>query len=609
MNEPEKNNMQTIDASSTRKASVRSLRLTDYIIQALRDEGASHVFLVPGGYVDNFSQALVDVPGIVPIVCASESGAAFMADGFARAAQRFAVCMGISGPGASNMLTGLSMSDIENMPVLVITGDAPLAWQGRDAIQDPSMQGLKTTQLLATVCRQQMQVQQAALIEDYLHRLMPVLKGPRTGVAHLAVPLDVQQAPVSLSYRPTSDGHSVLMRTEDQQGLDLAFKLLAQSTRVVLLVGCGVRRSGACESLRCFAETFGIPVATTMNAKGDFPEDHVLSMGVFGWAGTPLANGTLLGNEIDVLLVVGARLGQIETFCWHPKLSKARTLIQVDSFPEHLNRTYIAELAIVSDEHRAFEYWLQTGEDKARTRLASSREQREAWLIRLRQETSPYYDQANTLSTQQAIHPARAIHALQQHMPEDTTLFVDNGAHTFFATHYWLMKQAGCYFNVINYSGAMGWAIPASIGAKLARPEQQVVAVVGDGCMLMQGMEIQTAARYGLNGLVFVVINNRAHGNPKLRASGFTQAAAKLTDIIDHDWAAFAQALGVKGLRVDQVEDLDSAFEQARSWEGPVLVDVKCGLYPTPTYDFDETFMQEFKRFTDDKQADYDYAK
>ena len=592
---------------------MQDVSLTRYIIQAIRDEGASHVFLVPGGYVDNFSQALVDVDGIVPVVCATESGAAFMADGFARAAGRFGVCMGISGQGASNMITGLSVSHVDQTPVLVITGDAPLAWHNRDAIQDPSEQGLNTTNLLGAVSDAQMSLTNAQLADDHLRRLMHVLKGPMQGVAHLAVPLDLQLERQPYNYHPFLPDSSRQTRVVDEQALDLAIQMIAGCQRTVILAGTGIRKAGAFEALKAFAERYDLPVATTMSAKGDFPEDHPLSMGVFGWAGSTLANETLLTDDIDCLLVIGTRLGQINTMNWSEDLRKNRKLIQLDLNPEHLNKTYLADLALTSDARAALEYWSNfprvnhSNADLAHEQMTLGREARRTWLADIRASKPAFYDQANMQSPSLPMHPARAITDLQNILnneaPQATQLFVDNGAHTFFATHYWPISQPNSYFNIIKYSGAMGWAIAASIGAKMARPEQTCVAVVGDGCMLMQGIEIQTAARYGLKGMIFVVLNNKAHGNPKLRTGGFTQKAEELTDIVDHNWAAFAESLGLKGLSVADPSQLKSSYEEALSASGPVLIDVKCGLFPTPTKVFDETFMKEFNRYINNKGA------
>ncbi|MCH2159831.1 MAG: thiamine pyrophosphate-binding protein [Oleiphilaceae bacterium] len=576
---------------------MKKVTLSHYTIQALRDEGASHVFMIPGGYVDNFSEALVDVEGIEAVVCASEAGAAYMADGFARSAGRFSICMGISGPGASNMITGLSASQADQVPVLAITGDSPLVWRNRQSIQDPGAMGLKTTQLLSLVSDVQEEAVDAYALDNHIRNLMPVLKGQKQGVGHLSLPLDIQLEEKPFTYNASSvestDGTDC-----DTAGLTQAMHCISRCKNVVILAGSGVRKSGAFNQLQAFAENYSIPVATTMSAKGDFPEDHPLSMGVFGWAGSALANETLMSKEIDCLIVIGSRLGQINTMNWSPALAEKRALIQIDIDARHLNKTYRADHAIVSDACQALRY-MASGDCSAQIvqRLDANKHAREAWLEAKKQLLPSYYDKATRSSNAIPLHPARAIAELSKIAPENTQLFVDNGAHTFFATHHWQISRPHQYFNIIKYSGAMGWAIAASIGAKIARPDQSCIAVVGDGCMLMQGIEIQTAARYNLRGMIFVVLNNKAHGNPKLRTEGFTEEAGALTDIVDHDWAGFAQSLGVKGISVSDPYQLSAVYDEAMQAAGPVLIDVKCGLYPTPTKVFDETFMEEFNRY------------
>jgi acetolactate synthase-1/2/3 large subunit len=429
---------------------------------------------------------------------------------------------------------------------------------------------------------------------------MNTLKGPKQGVAHLAVPLDIQRERQPYRYEVHSTPAVRTTRVLDQDGLNLALQMMAESKRIVLLAGSGVRKANAFDALRRFAETYAIPVVTTMIAKGDLPEDHALSLGVFGWAGSQSANELLINDEIDCLVVIGSRLGQINTMGWSDKLVEHRKLIQIDLDPDHLNRTYVADLALVSDAQASLDYLVSPiKQEQAQARLLASRQARQEWLEEQRRKKPAFYDAVNCRSNALPMHPARAIHTLDAMMPKNTQLFVDNGAHTFFATHYWTMRKPWQYFNIIKYSGAMGWAIAASIGGKLARPNDPVVAVVGDGCMLMQGMEIQTAARYGLKGVIFVVLNNKAHGNPKLRAQGFTPEAEALTNIVDHNWAAFAESLGVKGLTVSDPHKLEDCYREALNAEGPVLIDVKCGLYPTPTKVFDETFMDEFNRYID----------
>ena len=574
------------------------VKLTRYIIQSLRDENASHIFLVPGGYVDNFSQDLVDVEGIKPIVCATEGGAAMMADGFARASGRFGVCMGISGPGATNMITALSVSSADQIPVLAITGDTPLSWRDRAAIQDSGTHGLRSIELFRQVCASQYQVYEPRLIRDYTRRMMPTLKGPHHGVAHLSVPLDLQSADIEYDYQATCSKTPLGGNPIDPHALTDALDMISRQPRTALLIGSGIRKSNATSALIDFAERFEIPVATTMAAKGDFPETHPLSMGVFGWAGSGLANETLLTDEIDCLVVVGSTLGQISTMCWSEALRKNRQFIQIDINGSHLNRTYVADLAITSDARVAFEYMCAQDNDAPPIkRILDTKLARRDWLLGLKDKRPWFYDTDNQTSSVMPMHPARAVTTLADVMPQDTQLFVDNGAHTFFATHYWKTALPRHYFNIIKYSGAMGWAIAASIGAKVARPEKTTVAIVGDGCMLMHGMEIQTAARYKLKNMIFVVLNNKAHGNPKLRTEGFSDEAEELTDIVDHNWAAFAESLGVKGLTVESPDDLSRVYQSALDADSTVLIDVKCGLYATPTKVFDETFMKEFNSF------------
>lgn len=577
---------------------MKSVKLTHYLIQALQDENASHVFMIPGGFVDNFSQDLVDVDGITPIVCASEAGAAMMADGFARAAKRFGICLGISGPGATNMITGLGIASADRIPILVITGDNPLAWRNRDSIQDADTQGLRSNELLRNLTQRQYQIYSAQLAGDYLRRSMTTLKGMNSGVAHIAVPMDIQSDKIPYDYLPLQrfdDPHTDLI---DNASLERTRAAINEHDKVAVLAGAGVRKSRATEELIKFAERYSLPVATTMSAKGDFPEDHPLSLGVFGWAGSRHANETLINGEIDCLIVIGSRLGQIATMSWTSKLADSRTLIHIDIDPYSLDQSYTSDCAIVADAGSAMRYFITR--DK-RTGTSSDvlkrREMRLSWLSEIRRSGPWHYDTEHKYSNCSPIHPARAITTLSSLTDANTQVFVDNGAHTFFTSHYWLSTRPNQFFNTIKYSGAMGWAIPSSIGGKIAQPDKTTIAIVGDGCMLMQGMEIQTAARYKLKGMIFVVLNNKAHGNPKLRTGGFTSDAEGLTDIVDHNWAGFAKSLGLKGMTIEQPEQLKPVFTKALECDSPVLIDLKCGLYPTPTKVFDETFMNEFNQY------------
>lgn len=571
----------------------KSVSVARYIVEALKAKGVKHVFMVPGGFVDNFAKALVEAGSIKVVVCASEAGAAMMADGYARATGEFGVCLAISGPGASNMITGLSLSKADRIPVLAITGDNPLVWRNRGSIQDAGIQGLASNAQLAHAVDKQFEVIETAAVSDYLKRAVSHMASSDPGPVHLSVPMDIQIKETQADYSAFA---SLISKTRvlDCEALDRVSELLQRHAKAIMLVGSGVRKSGAFAEVVTFAEQFGIPVATTMSAKGDFPEDHPLSMGVFGWAGSELANETLMHDDVECIFVVGSRLGQIATMCWNESLVKDRCLIQMDVNAAHLDQTYTADLSLVSDAQAGLAYLSHHYiSDKCDDILESRRK----WWKGIRSKRGMYYVPAEEFSGREPLHPGYVISRLSEAMPSDVQVFVDNGAHTFFMAHYWESGLQRQFSTAIKYSGAMGWAISSSIGAALVNPDKKIVAVVGDGCMLMQGMEIQTAARYGVTNLMVVILNNKAHGNPKLRLGDISEKEHAVTDIPDHKWALFAEALGAKGFTVRVGEDLGSVLSEAVQQEKMVVIDVKCGLYDTPTKRFDESFMKEFNRY------------
>jgi acetolactate synthase-1/2/3 large subunit len=216
--------------------------------------------------------------------------------------------------------------------------------------------------------------------------------------------------------------------------------------------------------------------------------------------------------------------------------------------------------------------------------LAAGRAQRRAWLAKVTQGPR-LYDVENCAKSTKPVHPAAVITALRKVYPRDGVVLIDSGAHRAFAGHYWTAYEPHTYISATNL-GPMGWAIPAAVGVQCARPDCRVAVITGDGCMHMHGMEVQTAARYGLP-IIYVVLNNGALGNVWLRAREFGPLPSELTSIPDHDWAGFARALGAEGLTVIDPAQLEETFRRALAANGTVLIDVKTDKNcPTPVYDF-----------------------
>ncbi len=549
---------------------------TEFVLSALESEGVGHVFMVPGGLIDPFLPALCERAGVTPVVAAQEGGAAYMADGYARARGGLGACLAIGGPGVTNMVTPAAAARSDGSPLLIVSGEVPTEWEGRGGFQDASLAALNDLGVLAPLCVASLAVENPHLLNHHLRAGLAAMLAGRQGPAHLTLPLDVQQAEIKARWEPMQAAWR--WRGLDQEAMGRAWELLgpadaAPPHKVAVLAGAGVEKADAAGQLLQAAERFGLPVATTLRAKGVFPESHPLSLGVFGYAGHRPAIDLLLGGEVEVLLVLGSGLCQRDTMFWSRRMMPARGFVQVDIDPTVPGRTWPARAPVTGD-CGAFLAALLADADRRAPDLEAGAAARREWVQQVQAAGPRLYDAENQEAESMPLHPARVVAELRRAMPAETVLVVDSGAHRAFCGHYWLAERPRSYLSATNL-GPMGWAIPAGVGAKAALPDKPVVVVTGDGCMHMHGMEIQTAARYGL-AVIFVVINNAALANVWLRARRYGDGPAGLTALPRHDWAGVARGLGLQAATVERPEELAPAFAQALATGGPYLVDVHC---------------------------------
>jgi acetolactate synthase-1/2/3 large subunit len=555
---------------------------TDFVLDALIREGLDHLFMVPGGLVDPFLPALARHPDLKPIVAAHEGGAAYMADGYARASGRFGAALGIGGPGLCNMATAVAAAKTDSSPVLILSGEVPLDMEGLGEFQDASQATLDDTAVMKPLTRLSTTVASARNLNHWLrHGLTAMLSQPR-GPVHLSLTHDALVANCTATYVPVSD----VFRSAEPLSLpaaEEALDLMAGARRIAILAGAGVEHDRAWDVLKAAAERWSIPVATTLRAKGVFPEDHALSLGVFGYAGTRHATAALFDPDLDILLIIGSGLNERDTMHWTLRQNgKARRI--------HVN-TDMWEIAshgqtdhAVPGSCRAFLGLLGNAAGARATSLAERADVRRSFVAKVKSGPR-FYDLENCKRQTRPIHPAAAIAALRAVFPRDGIVLVDSGAHRAFGGHYWIAYEPRTYISATNL-GPMGWAIPAAVGVQCAQPERRVAVITGDGCMHMHGLEVQTAARYRLP-IIYVVLNNQALGNVWLRAHQYGVLPSELTTIPDHDWAGFARSLGAKGMTVDDPAALAAAFTQALDSDSTVLIDVKADKdCPTPVYDF-----------------------
>jgi acetolactate synthase I/II/III large subunit len=431
-----------------------------------------------------------------------------------------------------------------------------------------------------------MTVTSARNLNHWLRHALTAMWAQPRGPVHLSLTHDAITGQCAADYVSVGD-YFASVDPLSRIAAEAALNLIGQSSgaKIAFFVGAGVEHDNAAPALKEVAERWSIPVATTLRAKGVFPEDHELSLGVFGYAGTRHATTALLKDTPDVLVVLGSGMNERDTMHWtlRGRAAGPTVIINVNTDMDELT-THASAAHVVPANCRAFLELMRERAHLIASTLAAGQEQRRAWLAGIRQQPR-LYDLENCTRSTKPAHPAAAIAALRKVYPRDGILLIDSGAHRAFAGHYWTAYEPRTYISATNL-GPMGWAIPASIGVQCARPERRVAVITGDGCMHMHGLEVQTASRYGLP-IIFVVLNNSALGNVWLRAHQFGPLPSELTSLPDHDWAGFARALGARAFTVDDPAQLEATFRDAVAANATVLIDVKADKdCPTPVYDF-----------------------
>lgn len=552
-------------------------KTTNYMIKALLDQGVSHVFIGLGGLNDNFMPPLSETKGLRTIVAAFEGGAAYMADGYSRASGQLGVCFGIGGPGILNMTTALAAASTDRSSVLAISGEVARSWEGMGGFQDSSQAGIDDIDILQRVTGFSTSISSVAVVPRHLRHAITYTFTRRSPV-HLSVPVDVQKAEIHEEWQPIS---TALLSPQfvDEQALAVAVGLLntPETRNVVILAGPGIKGHGP-HILREFAERFDIPVATTLSGKGLMPEGHPLALGVFGYGGSRWAIEAIRSDEVEVLLVIGSDLSQRDTMQWDPKMLPSKALIQVDADPVLIGRTWNVDVPIVADPASMLKA-LADLQDAAG--LEAGRDSRLEFLRKIRGQGPRWYNSEDRESGAVPMHPARVVSELRDAFPDNGVLCVDSGAHRAWFAEYWETLEPGTHFSLTNL-GPMGGAIPLGIGAKIAQPERPLMIATGDGCMLMHGMELHTAARENIP-LVIALMNNQAYGNIYFRAAKMGPGPEGLTNIPGIDWVAFAKSMGGDGELIESPEGIPGAVKRSLETSGPYLLDLRIDkTYPTP---------------------------
>jgi len=554
-------------------------RMVDVFLRYLRAEGAKVVFGVPGGLLHPFFTAVADAPDFSLVVAKHECGAAFMADGYARASGSLGVCAGTSGPGATNLLTGVAVAYSDGVPLLVVTGQAPSHALGKGAAQETPPEDIDIVAMFKPITKYSAMVPGPDRLAHHLRRALRLALTERPGPVHLNIPVDFWELPAAEdwfeppTYRPTSE-------LFDRRAVSLASRRLLSARYPVILVGSGAATAQAAEHVRALAELFPARVATTPRAKGVFPEQHPLSLGVMGLAGHGAARDALLSDQVDVLLTVGASLNETTTLNWHPRFRPRETLIQIDIAVDRIGRNYPVDIPLVGDAQTItieLIYHIH--------RLLREGEQPQSlWneVAPLVHDDAFYDEPALRRSEAVPVTPQRWRVDFGQSLPPDAIVFSDVGGHMLFNVHD--LRIADGQRFVLNLGfGSMGHGTAAPIGAALASPNRPVIAIIGDACFAMQGMELLTAVEYGVR-VVWIVENNQMHGITWFGSQlvGDRRPMREVRNRHPVDVAAIARAMGLRSWVVDRPGQMQGVLREALMADVAAVIEVRVATEIAP---------------------------
>jgi len=534
------------------------------LLQSLEHEGVETMFGVPGGAILPAYDPLLD-SSIRHVLARHEQGAGHMAEGYAMATGGVGVAMATSGPGATNLITPLQNAKMDSTPLVAITGQVGTSAIGSDAFQEAY-----TTGLAMHCTKHSYLVTDADDIPDVIHEAFHIASTGRPGPVLVDIPKDVLNQHTQWStptlaglpgYKPpSSQGHP--------RQIKAAVELIESAERPVLYVGGGVIAAKASTELIRFAEAANVPVVTTLMARGAFPDDHPLSLGMPGMHGTYTAT-TAIQNS-DVLIAIGARFddrvtGAVESFAPRAKV------IHVDVDPAEIGKVRVPEVPIVGDARLVLDAMY---ERLVATRGDANTPSRDAWLGQLggwKNDKPLRYDQPDG-------GPIKAqyfIERLYAATGGDAIVVSGVGQHQMWASQFWGFRRPGTWINSGGL-GTMGFSIPAAVGAKVAKPDELVIAIDGDGCFQMTFQELITASTENVPVKV-VVFNNGGYGMVKQWQNLFYGGRLSAVDLgtAVPDYPKLAEALGCVGLRVDHPGESDAAIDKMLAVDDrPVVLEV-----------------------------------
>ena len=522
----------------------------EIVIECLKEQGVDTVFGYPGGAILNVYDALYEHSNeIRHILTSHEQGAAHAADGYARATGKVGVCLATSGPGATNLVTGIATAYMDSIPVVAITCNVGVSLLGKDSFQEIDIAGITMP-----ITKHNFIVKDVEKLAETIRKAFRIARSGRPGPVLIDIPKDVtakvtEYIPkeVELPERKT--------KTITEDAVVRALEMIEASKKPFIYVGGGAILSGASQELREFAEKADAPVTDTLMGKGAFPGTDPRYTGMIGMHGTKTSNYGV--SECDLLIAIGARFDDRVTSDTE-KFAKNAQILQIDIDPAEMNKNVLIDHGIVGDLKEVLTRL------NARLQPQSHKE----WM----EQIAAYQKQYPLQYEEGKLTGPYIVEEIYRQTKGDAIITTEVGQHQMWAAQYYKYKEPRTLLSSGGL-GTMGYGLGASIGAKMGCPDKTVVNIAGDGCFRMNMNEMATAARYQIP-IIQVVVNNHVLGMVRQWQNLFYHQHYSQTILNDAvDFVKLAQALGAEGIRVTTKEEFAEAFAKAVEMQRPVVLD------------------------------------
>lgn len=530
------------------------------IIKSLQDQGVDVVFGYPGGVLLPLYDVIYD-SDLKHILVRHEQCAAHAADGYARASGKVGVCIGTSGPGATNLVTGIATAYMDSSPILAIAGQVSTGLIGNDAFQE-----VDTLGLTMPITKHNFQAMQADEIPGIIKSSFYIANSGRPGPVAIDLPKDVQEEEFDYDdefkidlpgYKPTQKGHPLQIKK--------ASNLILNSKKPVILAGGGIILSNSSKELMTLSQLINAPVTTTLMGKGSFPEDHPLSLGMLGMHGRKAAN--MVVDECDCLIVIGCRFSDRTTGDVDKFAQKAK-IVHIDVDPAEIGKNIPVDVPIVGDAKIVMSSLIKNiGKQK--------KEDEKATTVKWSEYVSDFkINCMPRISFEDVpLKPQQVIKEIRDSINYESIVTTDVGQNQMWMAHYFTSKIPRTFLSSGGL-GTMGFGFPAAIGAKVALPESDVVAVCGDGGFLMVCQDLATVKEYDIP-VVVCVLDNRYLGMVAQWQKLFYDERMSHTHLGEvPDFVKLAESFGVQGERVERPGEMEEALKKALRSGEPTLIDV-----------------------------------